>query len=170
MSAHQVAGFDLYDDRDDRPRLCRTPEEMYDTRRARKNLTDCSLPEGFRLLTPRPVQRVMEGLLQWAFLLEFTTQSGQRWCYEQRYEMHISDDTQMEWAMTAFLAELHEAGYAKPQIRAVPFAAEGRSRVRQELKLVASSQLAGAPVGGGASFGGVRRPAMHATVAARWVH
>lgn len=144
------------DEQDDRPRRRVEMEEAVDESRRRKTLADCTLPDGFRLVTPQPRQMVIDGLLIWSFLMEFTPWSGadQRPLYHiARYEMRVPDDCQMRWALSDFTRDLVDEGYDVGD--AVGFAVNGIARKRRrlnELMLKTESKLAGKIKGDGAYF------------------
>lgn len=140
---------------DDRPRRGQGMEERVDQRRRHKALADCTLPEGFRLLTPIPCQVVTEGLLIYSFVLAYENNfnvggpiyNRDVFFHVQRYEYSVQDDIQMEWALSDFMRDLREAG-----IDVVDTKSMGSSRVRTygqhtELPLRGESKLAGVPVG-----------------------
>lgn len=107
----------------DRPR---DADEHLEQRRHRKRLKDCSLPEGFRLVTPEPKQFWLDGQVRYAFQLAwgFVDANGRRigdeWNQVFRYEEGIPDDFQIQWAVEDFGRELEAAGCftqpAKPKV------------------------------------------------------
>jgi hypothetical protein len=136
------------DDQDDRPARRQDFEDQVEERRKRKTLADCGLPDGFRLVTPKPRQMVQEGLLVWSFVIEFVPWNGYdlRPCYHaSRYETRIPDDMQMRWALSDFTKELMEEGYDVGD--AVGFAIEGKVPAKGKrlngLLLKTESKLAG---------------------------
>ena len=161
------------DEKDDRPLRRAGTDETIDESRKRKRLEDCTLPEGFTLVTPRPRQMVMEGLLIWSFILKFEPWSGDRRTlyHVARYELRIPDDMQMSWALSDFTRDLVEDGVDVGEAAAFVSGATSARGPRRlnELLLKTESKLAGKIRGGGAYFARevLRRPArVHGSVAA----
>jgi hypothetical protein len=80
-------------------------DDQVEMRMKSKKLVDCTLPEGFRLVTPQPRQYWMEQQLRWAFEIAYGDYK-----HVARYIQQVSDEIQMEWAMADFTAELMFAG------------------------------------------------------------
>jgi len=118
--------------------LIRDAEELLADKemRHRKTLKDCTLPEGFRLVTPEPRQFWMEGQLRWGFKLAWAHVSAQgrgpdEWDFVARYEERVPDEFQMQWAIDEFQGELLAAGaYA-----AAPQRDQPRVAVRLKLRV-----------------------------------
>lgn len=151
------AGNGPDDEQEDRPLRRLSFEETIDERRNRKSLVDCSLPDGFELVTPRPRQMVVDGLLIWSFMLKFEPWNGpdrSPLYHVARYEMRVPDDYQMRWALTDFTRDLVDEGYDVGD--AIGFAPSGvarDARVLHELMLKTESKLAGKIKGNGVYFG-----------------
>lgn len=94
------------DDPDDRPRSI---EEQVQMRAHSKRLEDCTLPEGFRLVTPRPRQFWMDHQLMWAFCLAWTGLHVE-YRFVARYHATVCDEHQLRWALEEFTGELLAAG------------------------------------------------------------
>jgi hypothetical protein len=98
---------------DERPRNI---EEQVELRRTRKRLEDCELPEGFRLVTPKPKQFWMSSQVRWGFCVAWAKVDGQglrgadEYFYVARYEPGVTDEVQMRWALDDFSRELDVAG------------------------------------------------------------
>jgi hypothetical protein len=94
----------------------RDADEAVDLRRGRKRLTDCTLPEGFRLLTPEPKQYWIEKTLVWGFTVAWgrVDTEGRRgadeYFFVARYEQEVADEFLMQWAIEDFSRELRTAG------------------------------------------------------------
>lgn len=82
----------------------------------RKRLRDCTLPEGFRLVTPEPRQFVMDGQLRYGFKLAWGRVDAQgrrgpdEWAFVARFEEFVPAEFQMQWAIDDFQRELHAGG------------------------------------------------------------
>src|ERR1700748_1642611 len=112
MSISRVTG-PMWNDPDNLPDdICREIEEMVEARHKAKRLVDCSLPEGLRLVTPRPKQFWIHNQLVWGFCLAWgqVDRLGNRgkdeFWHVERYDWRISDEMQMQWAVTEFMSEL----------------------------------------------------------------
>jgi hypothetical protein len=88
-------------------------EERMDVRRkwGMKRLVDCSLPDGFRLVTVRPKQMWIEQQVRWAFMLGFVQRGRAEVLHVARYESNLPDALQMQWALGDFIRNLTVAGY-----------------------------------------------------------
>lgn len=91
----------------------RTAEEQVEARRKFKRLPDCELPEGFRLVSPRPKQYWMGNQLVWGFCLAWArvkngVRGADEYLHVARYYPTVSDEPQMRWAIEDFTAELAE--------------------------------------------------------------
>lgn len=78
-------------------------DEQVEMRCKSKRLSDCELPEGFRLVTPAPRQYWLNQQLQWAFELRFRDHP---YPHIARYHQQVSDEMQMHWAIADFTAYL----------------------------------------------------------------
>lgn len=87
----------------------REVEAQVEMRIRAKRLSDCGLPQGFRLVTPEPRQFWMNSQLIWAFQLEYLGDSQPR-RFVMRYHQQVSDETQMRWALEDFTGELVMTG------------------------------------------------------------
>jgi hypothetical protein len=79
----------------------RTMDEQVEMRCKTKRLADCGLPSGFRLVTPAPRQYWLGQQLRWGFELRF---GEHQWI--ARYHQQVSDEMQMGWAISDFIADL----------------------------------------------------------------
>lgn len=95
----------------------RTLEAQVEMRRKTKSLTDCSLPEGFRLVTPVPRNLLIKGLVKRSIVLAFGP-ADDTYYFAQVYECEVSDEVQLGWALEEFTNELQAAGVAMPGRRA----------------------------------------------------
>lgn len=103
----------MWNEPDNRPDvICREIEQQVDIRARAKRLVDCALPEGFRLLTPRPKQFWIGQQVVWGFCLAWgqVDRMGNRgkdeFYHVERYDCRIADEVQMEWAITEFSVDL----------------------------------------------------------------
>lgn len=109
MKKQPLMWNDTTNEWDERPR---NVEEQVELRRHRKQLAECELPEGFRLVTPYPKQFWMGTQLLWGFKLAWAKVDGRgrrgadQYMHVARYEMGISDEVQMRWAVDDFAREL----------------------------------------------------------------
>jgi len=92
-------------------------EEQVELRRHQKQLKDCELPMGFRLLTSEPKQFWMGWQLVWGFKLGWGPSDAQgnllfgvKHTHTARYEQRIADEPQMRWALEDFTRELEAKG------------------------------------------------------------
>lgn len=109
-------------------------EEQVDALRGIKRLSDCELPDGFRLVWAVPRQMWIEQQVRWAIVLGFTQVGRDEVLHVSRYEPHIPDGIQMRWAMGDFARDLSVAGYAvKDGLAAVPDEDRSKPRKRQAL-------------------------------------
>lgn len=101
---------------EEREPRCRDVEEQVEMHRRSKTLVDCTLPDGFRLATPRPTQYWMGSQVVWGFCLVWRrldshgNPCGDEYCYIARYHQSVGDDVQMQWALDEFMRELRAAG------------------------------------------------------------
>ena len=94
----------------------RAPDDQVEMRLHTKNLSQCELPDGFRLVTPKPKQAWIDHQVRWVFILGWAPVDiqGRRWCEDRyisifRYCETVPDEIQMQWAVQQFTRELTEA-------------------------------------------------------------
>lgn len=118
-SKHSTTPYwnEVDNERDERPR---NVEEQVEMRRRKKHLEDCELPEGFRLVTPRPKQFWIHNQLVWGFKLAWARVDGHgvrgqdEYDHVARYEQRVSDEVQMRWAIDDFSRELEHREVVTP--------------------------------------------------------
>lgn len=90
----------------------RNMDDQVEMRCKAKRLCDCELPEGFKLVTPRPRQYWLDHQLRWGFELSYTPKHMHVTTFRHvaRYIQQVTDETQMHWAVDDFTAELISAG------------------------------------------------------------
>lgn len=87
-------------------------DDQVEMRRRNKPLAECSLPEGFRLVTPTAKQFWIKGQLTWCFELAWAPidRKGNRGedqhKHVSRYIWTVPDELQLCWALSDFMKEL----------------------------------------------------------------
>jgi len=100
----------LWNDYDDDPdENYRSIDDQVQMRARAKRLEDCELPEGFRLVTPRPRQFWMDHQLMWGFQLAWSGVHVE-YMFVARYYPTVCDEHQLNWALDEFTGELIAAG------------------------------------------------------------
>lgn len=94
-----------------------------DAKRASKELSECRVPLGFRLVTPQPTLVVMHGLVVKGFILAWAPEGADEYFHVHRYEQKVPDDLQMDWALQDFRAALKGADIHVGEARRKPPAA-----------------------------------------------
>ena len=85
-------------------------EDQIDRQRAFLRLHEVSLPAGVRLVDRSPVQRRMHGLLQRTFAVVYVDGRMGEVEHIERYEIGLSDEFQMQFALKNLKAKLQRLG------------------------------------------------------------